>query len=165
MGGYGPQENDPVERKQKFLSRLGSEVEDADNLGLGFILQMDGNLWAGSELVPGDPNPINNNGRLFKEFLSKYPNLTIVNSLSIFQGLISRQRITTKKTEKSVIDFFLVCSRVLQYIEQMIIDENRNFSLTNFKKQKGQIKTLETDHNPLILDLDISFPKASIERI
>ena len=41
VGAYGPQENDPVEREQKFWSRLGSEVKDADNLGLGFILQMD----------------------------------------------------------------------------------------------------------------------------
>ena len=39
VGGYGPQENDPIERKLKFWARLGVEVEDADNLGLGFVLK------------------------------------------------------------------------------------------------------------------------------
>ena len=101
-------------------------------MGLGFVLQIDGNLWAGANLIPGDPNPMNNNGRHFKDFLSKYPNLTVVNSLSICQGVITRRRITVKKMEQSVIDFFVVCSRVLQFVEKMQIDKDRNYSLTNY---------------------------------
>ena len=161
VGGYGPQENDPLDRKLKFWAKLGAEVEDADSLGLGFILQMDGNLWAGADLIPGDPNPRNNNGQLFKEFLSNYPNLTLVNSLSICQGLITRKRVTVIKTEQSVLDFFLVCSRVLPYLVKMQIDEDRNHTLTNYNARKP----VETDHNPLILDLNISFSRPSKDRI
>ena len=47
VGGYSPQENDPVERKSKFWARLDSEVYEAEKPETGFILQMDGNLWAG----------------------------------------------------------------------------------------------------------------------
>ena len=165
VAGYGPQENDLIDKKLKFWSKLGTEVEDADNLGLGFVLQFDGNLWAGADLIPGDPNPINNNGRLFKEFLAKYPNLTVINSLSICQGLITRRRTTVKKTEQSVIDFFVVCSRVIQFVEKMQIDEDRNYSLTNYNMKKGQSRPVETDHNPLILDLNISFLKPTKQRM
>ena len=165
VGGYGPQENDPTDRKNSFWSRLSYEAKEADNLDVGFILQMDGNLWAGCDIIPGDPNPINNNGRLFKEFLSKNPNLTVVNSLSICQGLITRRRVTVKNTEISIIDFFVVCPRVLQFIDKIVIDEDRNYILTNYKMRKGQNRPIESDHNPLILDLNISFEKSMKERV
>ena len=48
VNGYGPQENDSIERKQKFWSRLGQEVEDSLSSDSGFILEMDGNLHIGS---------------------------------------------------------------------------------------------------------------------
>ena len=165
VGGYGPQENDSLERKVKFWSRLDAEVQEADNLDVGFILQMDGNLWAGPELIPGDPNLANINGRLFKEFLSRNPDLIIVNSLSICQGLITRQRQTVKKLEKSVLDFFVVCRRVLQFIKKMTIDENRDFGLTNFNNKRGKSCPVESDHNPIILDLNISYSKPLKQRI
>jgi hypothetical protein len=92
VGGYGPQENDPIERKYKFWAKLDSEVLEAENLEIGFILQMDGNLWAGSELIPGDPNKMNKNGYLFKQFLARHPQLKVVNSLDICQGVITRRR-------------------------------------------------------------------------
>ena len=139
----------------KFWSRLDVEVQEAENLDVGFILQLDGNLWAGPELIPGDPNLANRNGRLFKEFLSRNPDLIIVNSLSICQGLITRQRQTVKKLEKSVLDFFVVCRRVLQFIKKMTIDENRDFGLTNFNSKRGKSCPVESDHNPIILDLNI----------
>ena len=60
---------------------LDREVAAASNNGTGLIIQLDGNLWAGDSLIPGDPNPQNNNGRLFKNFLSRNEHLVCVNSL------------------------------------------------------------------------------------
>ena len=77
---YGPQEKDSQERKQNFWSRLSEEVSEALENEAAIIIQMDGNLWAGEEIVKGDPNKSNNNGKLFKEFLEKNSNLTVVNS-------------------------------------------------------------------------------------
>ena len=108
-GGYGPQEYDLIEKKKAFLGRLTSEVEDAQENETGFILQMDGNLWAGSDVIKDDPNPCNANGKLFKEFLKRHPHLKVVNSLDLCEGLITRQRTTKKKTETAVLDFFIVC--------------------------------------------------------
>ena len=61
-----PQENDQLERKSKFWSRLGIEVDDAINSDCGFILQMDGNLHLGPDFLPGDPHSCNRNGKLFE---------------------------------------------------------------------------------------------------
>ena len=91
VGGYGPHEYDLIEKKKAFLGRLTSEVEDAQENETGFILQMDGNLWAGSDVIKDDPNPCNANGKLFKEFLKRHPHLKVVNSLDLCEGLITRQ--------------------------------------------------------------------------
>ena len=59
--GYGPQEYDNKDRKDKFWDYLSTEVNNANTCGAGIIVQMDGNLWAGSDIVPGDPKPQNQN--------------------------------------------------------------------------------------------------------
>ena len=69
MTAYGPQENHLMERKVNFWARMEKEVEDALEYDTALVIQMDGNLWAGEELIKGDPNKINYNGKLFREFL------------------------------------------------------------------------------------------------
>jgi hypothetical protein len=83
INGYGPQEKQKVELKQKFWDQLDSEINSAENLGCGLILKMDGNLRAGPSIIPGDPNPQNKNGKLFANFLDNHPNLSVVNSLPV----------------------------------------------------------------------------------
>ena len=71
VGAYGPQEKDCIERKHKFWERLSKEVEEAQEYDSAFILQMDGNLWAGKEIIKNDVHNCNQNGKLFHEFLKK----------------------------------------------------------------------------------------------
>ena len=63
--GYGPQESDSKQRKDKFWDYIDKEVQNSPKNGAGIIIQIDGNLWAGSEIVEGYPNKQNHNGRLF----------------------------------------------------------------------------------------------------
>ena len=69
MCGYGPQEYDGKDRKDKFWEYLNTEVNNACTNGAGIVIQMDGNFWAGSDLVAGDPKPHNQNGKRFTDFL------------------------------------------------------------------------------------------------
>ena len=94
---YGCQENEKVEKKEKFWNFLDEEVTAADHSGSGFILQFDGNLWAGNKLVKGDPRPQNRNGKMFEEFLTRNPHLNIVNALPQCQGLINYQEEKEKR--------------------------------------------------------------------
>lgn len=66
---YGCQENSLVDKKNKFWSFIEEEVITSWDSGFGFILQFDGNLWAGPDIIPGDPRNQNKNGKLLKDFL------------------------------------------------------------------------------------------------
>ena len=69
-----------------------------------------------------DPHNQNKNGEMFSQFLSRNENMTILNSLELCEGLITRKRIANGKVEKSVIDFALVCNIMLPYVKKFFID-------------------------------------------
>ena len=158
-GAYGPQENDLVEKKSKFWSRLDQEVEKANVLEKGFILQMDGNLHLGPEFLPNDPNKMNKNGKLFTEFLERNPHLILVNSLDICRGLITRRRKTVKKLEEAALDFFVICNRVNQYLVKMVIDEEKKYVLTNYYQKDGKTIARDSDHLSTLMYLNIKYSK------
>ena len=152
VNGYGPQENDLISKKEKFWKRIGEEVEEAFNDGKGFILQMDGNLHGGPELVPGDPNPINNNGKLFRQFLKKYPHLNVINSTELCEGVITRKRKAKEKVEEAVLDFFICCDKILPIVTKMIVNDSGK--LARFTKER----VIESDHCLVELYLDLKHP-------
>ena len=154
---YGPQLGDPLIKKQKFLDFIENQAINAYDNGAGFILQMDSNSHLGPEVIKNDPNLQNLNGRLFCEFLDRMPHLTIINSLPLCDGLITRMRKTSKGTEKSVLDVFVTCNRILPFITKMTIDENRELALTNFNGLKNVGRVIESDHNVEILELNLQF--------
>ena len=149
---YGCQESDSLERKEAFWTYLDEEVLESETSGSGFILHFDGNLWAGKDIIPGDPRQQNRNGKLFQEFLERYPHLTVVNALPLCEGLITRRRICKGKIEESVLDFFLVCHRVLPFVTKMVIDEKKTHILTNY--QRGG-RAINSDHFTEYLDINL----------
>ena len=161
---YGPQENDTIENKDASWDHLDREVTEAEISGSGFVLQFDGNLWAGSKIIPGDPRPQNKNGKLLEQFLNRNPRLSVVNSLPECQGLITRSRMKDGILEESVLDLFIVCSSILPFVTRMVIDENKNHILTNFKAAKKVGKAIESDHYTEYMDLNIEINKERPER-
>ena len=152
---YGCQESDIEERKNAFWEYLEEEVTLAEESQAGFVLHMDGNLWAGDDIIPGDPRKQNRNGKRFQNFLKNHTNLTVVNSLPLCEGLITRSRYKDGKLEKSVLDFFVVCNRVLPHITKMKIDEEKEHILTNYTRVKFDGKATDSDHNTQYMDLEL----------
>ena len=89
---YGPQENAPKDRKEKFWEFLEEEVNKAEIEDHGLIIQMDGNLHAGPDIIRNDPNSQNSNGKLFAEFLKRNQHIFVANNLDLCQGTITCQR-------------------------------------------------------------------------
>ena len=152
---YGCQETDLNDRKNAFWEYLYDEVVFARNSGAGLVLHFDGNLWAGNSIIPGDPRPQNKNGKLFQEFLLNNPHLTVVNSLPICEGLITRRRYKNNILEESVLDFFVVCDLVLPHITRMVIDDSKKHILTNYKPARKGGKAVDSDHFTEFMDLDL----------
>ena len=96
---------------------------------------MDGNLWCGPHLLPGDPRSQNRNGKLFEDFLARNK-LTLVNSMDICEGLITREReLKNGNIEHSALDFFVVCEKILPYVRRMVIDIDKKYILTNYSRK------------------------------
>ena len=150
--GYGPQDYDKNERKVKFWDYLNKEVDNASKDGAAFVLQMDGNLWAGEGIIKGDPKKQNQNGKLLEIFLLKNPHITVVNTLPQCDGLFTWIRHTKIGTKKSVLDFYLVCDQILPLITSMKIYENGGQSLTRYKGKvtRADHCMLELNINPMV---------------
>ena len=117
---YGPQLGDKLERKQKFWDYIEREVINAIKTGSGFILQMDSNAHLGKDYIKNDQNDRNLNGKLFCEFLERMPHLSVINSLPLCEGTITRMRRMTLGVEKSALDVFVTCNRILRSPEGVL---------------------------------------------
>ena len=78
-------------------------------------------------------------------------NLTVVNGLTCCKGLITRTRDRQRQVQKSIIDFFVVCKRLLPHVTEMEIDNNRKFTITNYTGSKHGKKAVDSDHVILLL--------------
>ena len=86
---YGPQNSDLSDKKDNFWQYLDEEAKSDESNGKGFLLQGDLNSWLGSDEIPNDPRPQNDNGKRFKKFLMSN-SLSAVNALKSCKGLITR---------------------------------------------------------------------------
>ena len=125
---------------------------------------MDGNLHAGPKLVPKDPNLQNQNGKLFEDFIERNPFLSIGNNMDSCTGDITRKRILDNRTEQAILDFFLFNDRMRPFVSKIVIDDDKKYCLSNFAQLKKNKRVVDTDHNLMIADLDISVPKRKADR-
>ena len=66
--------------------------------------------------------------------------------------------------EESVLDFFVVCDRVLPYVTKMEIDENKKYVLTNYEPARKGGKASDTDHATQIMDVNLTVMTEKPER-
>ena len=113
------------------------------------------NATLGPNIIPGDQNPQNQNRKLFEQFLVENK-LTVINSLSLCKGVITRIRLlVTGKLESSSIDFYVVCERVLAHVSEIIIDSDKKHIATNFTNVQRGEKAIDTDHYTQILKVKL----------
>ena len=127
-------------------------------------VECDANSKLGKQFIKGDPHEISQNGKLLLDLVTRQ-NLIVVNSTEKCFGTITRMKKTTRGTEQSVIDYFIVCEELFESAEKMQIDEERKFTLSRFYKTKNKTSVIESDHNILTLYLRLKWnPKNKMER-
>ena len=87
-----------------------------------------------------------------EEFLTRNNGLIVANNLDICEGKITRQRILKNKTERAILDLFIINEKMKPFLTKVTIDEDRKFCLGNFAQVKKNGRVIETDHNTLIAD-------------
>ena len=145
---YGPQENSSQEIRIDFFTELETRIISAKTEGKMICIECDANSKVGSGIIKEDPNVMSVNGRILSDVVYRQ-NLVIVNSTDKCFGVITRYKKTVRGTEKSVIDYFVVCQELFQKIMKICIDEERQYVLTKYYK-KGT-PAVESDPNLMIL--------------
>ena len=154
LNAYGVQECAAIEDKIQFYSILEEEISIAIDSGNMLCIAMDANAKLGKKYIYEDTHDISSNGRLLLNLIERL-NLVVVNSTKKCQGTITRTKMVNNKLEESIIDYFLVCQDFYSYIESMIVDTDRKYVLTKYTKKKDKNYTIESDHNPLIIEINI----------
>ena len=161
---YGPQENLPLEVRTEFFIELESRIFSAKTNGKLICIQCDANSKLGNGLIKGDPQMMSANGKIMSDMLARQ-NLIVVNASDKCYGVITRFRKTARRTEESVLDYFIVCQELYQNIVKMVIDEQRQYVLSRFYKYKHKTSTVESDHNIMVLYLNFKWnQKICVER-
>ena len=167
ISGYGPQVNWSPAEREPFFNAPEEEIVKAELAGKSIIIEADFNSKLGREYIPNDPHIQDKNGQLLAGIIQRQ-NHTVANGLAQCEGTITRKRVTTNRTEESVISFILVSEDMVGKIKAVKIDETRELVLTRITRNKVGRKTVESDHN--IIETKLKLPwnksdKANPEKI
>ena len=160
INAYGPQEDDETNEKLNFWHELEMEVTKAKDNNCMVVIEMDANAKVGKDVLRGDPHNMTGNGKLMLDMLERQ-NLTILNSLDICRGCITRERKFENKMERSIIDYIVVCENMLDYVLEISIDDARIDTLARYIKTKDAIKIVPSDHNILFSKFKVAFRRKS----
>lgn len=70
-----------------------------------------------------------------------------------------------KGLEESILDYFVVCDKILPFVTEMIIDEDQENPLTDYCTRNKSKRAIDSDHFTLRLDLSLKFYKQRTERV
>ena len=154
ISGYGPQENWPEHKRMPFFLAIETEIEKAILAGKSILIEMDANAKLGKSIIAGDPHEQSPNGTILANIVERH-NLIVGNGRDTCQGTITRQRTTSTRSEKSVIDLILFSSDMLQHLVNIYVDEARKYVLTKVVKKKNGVKMQESDHNPIVAEFSL----------
>ena len=164
--GCGPQENWDEDKRMPFFIALESEIVKSELAGKSTIVELDANSKLGPEHIANDPHKMSANGKVLSSIINRHA-LIVANGTKQCKGLITRERTTTDRNEKSCIDLVMFSPDVLKYFKTMVIDESRKHVLTRISKSKNGAFKKESDHNVLLTEfsyeVDISENKNKVE--
>ena len=157
--GYGPQETWLPEERKPFFNALEQEIIKAELAGKSLIIEADFNSKLGKEFIPNDPHDQTpKNGKTLAEII-KRQNLIVLNGLVNCQDTITRKRVTTKSTEESAISFVLTSPDLVELVEEIIVDEKREYAPTRITDTKKGVDKQESDHNVIMTKFKMQWNK------
>ena len=99
------------------------------------------------------------NGKLLWDIVQRRE-CTVVNTMDLCLGVITRSRMKGKAKEESVLDFVIVNQAMAPYVKEMEIDETKTKALTRFKKSTP----VPSDHNYIRCTFEIKLEQEKKRR-
>ena len=158
INAYGPQEDEDRQRVLSFWQEIETEVINARDNNCLLIVQLDANAKVGNKVIKNDPNQMSDNGQIMFDIIQRQ-NLDIANASDVCLGTITRERVAGDKTEKSVIDYLIICEKMKTFLNKMIIDEDRVYVLDRYIKTRNGKKRITSDHNVILGTFSIKFER------
>ena len=158
INAYGPQEDDGSQRTLGFWQEIESEIMNAKDNDCLVIVELDANAKVGKDVIKDDPNQSSNNGKVMLDVLQRQ-NLHIANASDVCEGTITRERVSGEKSEKSIIDYILICEKMKKFLTKMTIDDSRSYVLSRYLKTKNGRKIITSDHNVLMGKFSVKFER------
>ena len=155
INAYGPQECADRKIIIEFYSRLDQEIKNAKLLDCLICLQTDANAKLGCEIIKGDIHPKSANGEILENIIFSN-DLILCNADKKCEGLFTRERITVNGSEKSIIDYFIICEQMYKYFDKMKIDSEN--ALMRYSKSNKKVKITRSDHHLLVCSFNIRKP-------
>ena len=116
-------------------------------------IELDANAEQGGDIIENDLHKGSANGELLLGILVRN-NLIVCNGTAQCSGLITRERQTVNGSERSIIDFLIVCEELFYHMKEMQIDEEKKYAIKSYNN--GRImKVAQSDHNMLISKFDL----------
>ena len=165
IAGYGPQEIAPPVVREKYRSTIEEQVERAYLVGCKVLIAEDANSKLGKDIIPNDPHPISENGKLLDGMIRRQ-NLKIINNSELCKGgPITRRRIVNGRIEESCIDFILTSEDLAVHLQSATIDSEQLHCLTKYTTTKGVPSVKRSDHYSLIAKFNINWIEPKPTRV
>ena len=150
---YGPQENEPSDRKEEFFKDLEIEVKSCKVNDDNMI--MIGDLNSKIDVQECKIIPLSNNGKFLEEIISR-SDLKVMNFSEKCEGKWTHVVRTTGK--KSVLDYIIVNKELDNDIKEVLVDEELLY--TPFRLiGRNQIEVKYSDHNTITMRLELQIEK------
>ena len=158
--GYAPQETEGIETRDEFFTELEIEVTKCKMVDeLPIVV---GDLNAKIHLQEGVIESTTANGKLLLNVVNNQE-LDVLNYHNKCEGKWTHVVRTTNSP--SVLDYMLSCKQITNTVQQVIIDEQCLVCPFSVKKSKGRQTQQFSDHNAMILRLEMPHEKKVADKL
>ena len=152
IAAYAPQEDDQKDIREAFFEELSVEITRSRMAGDSFLVLGDLNAKISNDEA-GNVNAISPNGKLLEDIVEDH-GLKVVNFSTKCSGKWTHVIRTSGKA--SCLDYVMTTDDILQHnIQSMLIDETCLVCPFSLKRVKGNEERQFSDHNTILLDLNL----------
>ena len=148
---YLPQENETnMEEMGEIYKMMKEEIQEGQKKDQTIILTGDFNCKIGNKELKGNKAEVTKGGRKLMN-LVETENLTIANVSQKCSGLWTR----VENGKQSVLDYIIIEKGDDEFVQEVIIDEEKEYAPSHLVKENGVVRKVFSDHNAMMMKTNL----------